>query len=297
METIGQSQLRSFLTPTSKGIITEDDDPCRVTCSQVRKDPGVNVNDYLDLAQKVATIQHYNPDYIFLYRGQDSDYLRKKATTLKPAIFRDIRGNPAGSQGLPSRGVLEMRFDILQKAESALVTHYPHSDGRKRLQRQRILRWAILQHYEICATPLLDVTHSLRIAASFATLGAETDAYIYLLGLPNLGAAITASAEAGLQIVRLSTACPPEAQRPHLQEGYLLGEYPDVPDVSQKEHYGSYEIDFGRRLVAKFRFDPKAFWLSSGPYQPFSKNALYPENDEALIELSKKIREMLPQGQ
>lgn len=37
-----------------------------------------------------------------------------------------------------------------------------------RLKRQRILHWSILQHYEVSATPLLDVTHSLPIAASFA---------------------------------------------------------------------------------------------------------------------------------
>ena len=45
-----------------------------------------------------------------------------------------------------------------------------------------------------------------------------------MLGVPNLSGAITASAEAGLQIVRLSSVCPPSAVRPHIQEGYLLGD-------------------------------------------------------------------------
>jgi len=30
--------------------------------------------------------------------------------------------------------------------------------------------WAILQHYGVCDTPLVDLTHSLRVAASFAHL-------------------------------------------------------------------------------------------------------------------------------
>lgn len=81
-----------------------------------------------------------------------------------------------------------------------------------------------------------------------------------MLGVPNLSGAITASAEAGLQIVRLSSVCPPAAVRPHIQEGYLLGEHPDISKYGQKALYHAYEIDFGRRLVAKFRFNPQTFW-------------------------------------
>jgi len=51
----------------------------------------------------------------------------------------------------------------------------------------------------------------------------------------------TASSEAGLQVIRLSSACPPEAVRPHLQEGYLLGEYPEIADYEQNAHYDYYE--------------------------------------------------------
>ena len=42
----------------------------------------------------------------------------------------------------------------------------------------------------------------------------------------------------------------------HLQEGYLLGEYPEIADFEQKTHYEDYEMDFGQRLIAKFRFNP-----------------------------------------
>lgn len=98
---------------------------------------------------------------------------------------------------------------------------------------------------------------------------------MFVFGVPNLSGAVTASSEASLQIVRLSSACPPEAVRPHLQEGYLLGEYPEIADFEQKTHYDYYEMDFGRRLVAKFRFDPTTFWSSSN-FPPATERALYP---------------------
>ena len=65
--------------------------------------------------------------------------------------------------------------------------------------------------------------------------------------------------------------------RPHFQEGYLLGEYPELYEFSQKRHYKHSEMDFGRRLVAKFRIDPRPdhFWKSPNfPFVP--TKALYP---------------------
>jgi hypothetical protein len=49
---------------------------------------------------------------------------------------------------------------------------------------------------------------------------------LYVIGVPNISGAISASAEAGLQVIRLSSVCPPSAIRPNVQEGYLVGEYP-----------------------------------------------------------------------
>jgi hypothetical protein len=66
------------------------------------------------------------------------------------------------------------------------------------------------------------------------------EAFVFVLGVPNLSGAVTASSEANLQIVRLSSACPPEAVRPHLQEGYLLGECPAIADFEQNAHYSHY---------------------------------------------------------
>ena len=56
----------------------------------------------------------------------------------------------------------------------------------------------------------------------------------------------------------------------------------------QKQYYAPYEIDFGRRLVARFRFDPRAFWKEGSAFPRVSKEALYPSPaDDPLYELAR----------
>lgn len=74
------------------------------------------------------------------------------------------------------------------------------------------------------------------------------------------------------------------AVRPHIQEGYLIGEYPDMPDFEQKRHYQPYEIDFARRLVGKFKIKVKEFWRDAN-FQKIPKAALYPNDTDELFKL------------
>lgn len=264
METIGTQDLWSFIDGQPEATTAKN--------SKIRVGRGHKVSSFMELATKVAELQFRNRDYVLLFRGQSIDYRNTKGkSTLKPALFRPIK------RGNPNPDTLIRRFKTLREAEQDLTRRYEEATllGSERLKRQRILRWAILQHYEVCTTPLLDITASLRIAASFASINDNGEAFLFVLGVPNLSGAITASAEAGLQIVRLSSVCPPKAIRPHLQEGYLVGEYPEMSDFAQKQEYFHYEIDFGRRVIAKFRFAPKTFW-KKGTFQMVSNEALYP---------------------
>ncbi|HKH49134.1 MAG TPA: FRG domain-containing protein [Thermoanaerobaculia bacterium] len=282
MQTIGEQELWSFYRGDSPEAQRAK------TCSAVRQGPGYRVRTFLELATRVAELQFRNRDYVLLFRGQTGDYRNaRKNTTLKPSLFRPFQSKN------PTPGKLVERFEILKKAEQELVSRYVQQKllGVERLKRHRILRWAILQHYEVCPTPLLDVTHSLRIAASFASHPATNEAFVFVLGVPNLSGAITASAEAGLQIVRLSSVCPPTAVRPHIQEGYLLGEYPEMSGSDQKDLYQHYEIDFGRRLVAKFCFDPEELWKKNDAFPKVEKDALYPSaDDDPLYRLALEVK-------
>ncbi len=283
METLGEQRLRTFLGGEWKiGGATNH---------EIRRDDGCAVASFAELVEKVAHLAFYNRDHVLLFRGQDRDYRNKAAnTTIQPSILRRPPDTAPGEW----LGLLYERYRVLQEAEGALVEGWTRTGlpDVRRLESHRSLRWAILQHYEVCATPVLDVTHSLRVAASFATHGARDaglkEAVLYVLAVPQISGAITASAEAGLQILRLSGICPPTAARPHFQEGYLLGHYPEFQTAEEKERYDLHEVDFARRLLGKFRLRLGHFWKTSFPLVP--KRALYPTAHDPLLELTRPLR-------
>ena len=270
MEKVGNTSLHSFFDERP-GIV-------EVKNQSIRRGPGHKVGSFLDLATKVAELQFMNREHVLLFRGQSKDHKTKNkgASLLKATLFR-LEG-----MKIPSKSVLTRRLEILRLAENRLVCAYGEEGlrGLDRLKRHRIVRWAILQHYDVCRTPLFDVSQSLRVAVSFAMLENETEeAFVFAFAVPNLSGAITASSESGLQIIRLSSACPPEAVRPHLQEGYLLGEYPEASEVDGEDIYDYHELDFGRRLVAKFRFNPYDF-RDGGKFIALDKTDLLPRYPE-----------------
>jgi len=296
VETIGQRPLRSFLFEYSKCAFSESDEPVEANSGAIRRDPGIIVNDYLDLSNKVAMIQYSNPEYIFLFRGQSDDHKHHSYTSIRPPIFRKIPLSKKGDFREIKESDLIEKYRILNNAENILLDIYPNQEGRQRLKRQRIIRWAILQHYGVCDTPLLDLTQSLRVAASFAGLGAEDYAFIYVMGFPSLGGPITAISEASLQLVRLATACPPEARRAHIQEGYLISEYPEIGDTDQAGDYEPKQLDFGRRVIAKFRFNPSSFWKNNSAFPKVPCSALFPDQDDDFVRIMNTIRSEVRPG-
>jgi FRG domain len=282
METIGKQKIWSFLDRSGD---------CQVTTNtRIREGAGHKVGSFLELAQKIAELQFLNRDHVLLFCGQGGDDRNIKGnTSVKPTLFR-----PEG-RGNPGPATLERRFEILARAERSLVGRYQSAGfrGLDRIKRHHVLRWSILQHYKVCATPLLDVTHSIRIAASFASLStresSKVRAYLFVLGVPNLSGAVTASAEAGLQIVRLSSVCPPQAVRPHIQEGYLLGQYPEITGVAERENYFHHEMDFGLRPVAKFHFEPASFWTDND-FPQVTESALFPNANDPLYRLALDVQ-------
>ena len=232
METIGRNVLWSldrFGKPAAKTNI------------QVRQTKGIKVKKFSQLARLVAELQFRNRDFVLVFRGQSKDYLNEaKNTSLRPGIFRPVQGDGT----VPAAEIIRRRFQRLETYDRQVVARadaiFPEREVAERLRRQRILRWSLLQHYEVCQTPLLDVTHSLRVAASFASDKMGDEAFVFVLGIPNISGAVTASIEAGLQVIRLASVCPSNAVRPHIQEGYVLGEYPEVGNTEQKQNYDGF---------------------------------------------------------
>jgi hypothetical protein len=200
------------------------------------------VTTFRALVEHVARLAYVNPDELLFFRGQDKDYQSKAGgTTLYPAIYR--------GDSLATRE-LRHRFELLDQAARLLVERFKKAkvDGHRELRQKRYIQWSILQHYEVLATPLLDLTQSLRVACSFAQLeSTDPTCYVYVLGLPYVTNRISINSEHDIVNVRLLSICPPAALRPYFQEGYLAG----TADVTT-EFDSKTELDFRNRLVAKF---------------------------------------------
>ncbi|MCF7980160.1 MAG: FRG domain-containing protein [Chromatiaceae bacterium] len=229
---------------------------------------GFPVSTYREIVEYCAALAYLNKDHLLFFRGQGLDFKNKNdKSTFYPSIYR--------GDYLPKREV-EHRFDILKQASSNLVELLGTrtKDGTGELKRKKYIQWSILQHYEVCGTPLIDFTHSLRVACSFAQLENRNDhAYIYVFGLPYITNRISINSEHDLINIRLLSICPPDALRPYFQEGYLAA----TSDI-EHEYDSKTELDFNRRLVVKFRIpNSSKFWGKD--FKIIPKSALYPQED------------------
>lgn len=127
------------------------EDQTHCTCLQPNnpEERSGHCKNYFDLADRIAELQYLNPQYVMMFRGQRSD--RKDATdatTHRPNIFR-------GADLQVRDHILMPLFDRLREAKRLLVNAYERHqlERRNEIRRYRILRWSILQHYEVCATP------------------------------------------------------------------------------------------------------------------------------------------------
>jgi hypothetical protein len=228
-------------------------------------------------------LAYANGDEFLFFRGQDKDFQSKAGgTTLYPAIYRE--------DVLPTRE-LRYRFEILDQAGALLADRFRAAkiDGHRELRQKRYIQWSILQHYEVVATPLLDLTQSLRVACSFAQLrSTDPSCYVYVLGLPYVTNRISINSEHDLVNVRLLSICPPAALRPYFQEGYLAGTTDVTADFESKT-----ELDFRNRLIAKFEIPrAKTFWGAG--FDQIPETALYPRGDTILdlcIGLKSELRD------
>ena len=247
------------------------------------------VSSYTDLLRRVATIAYYNRQFSLLFRGQSRDHALDAQgragvhSHLYPSIFRTV---PAVSgAAAPMRQVYERRFAILLEAERLLKA--TASSGA--ISRDQVLRWALLQHYDVCPTPLLDVTSSLQVAVSFALEKSASDGVLYVLGVPHLASAVSVSLESGTVVVRLDQVCPPEVLRPHFQEGSLIGTYPalETEDFLQRPT-GKLNLNMAGRLIEKFRL-VGSDW-GQGEFRPTAADILRPDDIDPYFRVMSQVR-------
>jgi len=243
----------------------------------IARNPCHEVKSYEELLEKIAYLNFYNPSLNLVFRGQDADYQwingdrEDVRSNLHPSIFRGLPTNRPEAKSVVSR-----RVGILEKAENLLKEKI----GTGYLYKHRVLRWAILQHYEICQTPLLDVTNSLQTALSFAFSNDHEKGYLYVLGLPQSTGPISTSLESMTQLIDLSKLCPPDAARPHYQHGLLLGDYPsglDLEEITRRAPHVS--SNFACRLLTKFQLTNMHNWVGNS-FTPTPKDILFPNSHD-----------------
>lgn len=207
---------------------------------------------YNDLIRMVAALASANPEYRFLFRGQTREYCRIfEGSYIIPSIYRlDEKGNRR-------RGLFDAALERLDEAELTLKCIVPY-DIWDKLGR-KVERWAVLQHYEVCATPLLDMTSSLAVACWFALHDASTGdkPIVYVFGLPYPQGPLSFDLSSGIFQLELTSLLPPIAERPVFQNGYLVG---TERDLNPRDGFIS---DYSKRLIAKIEIDNSPEFLSS----------------------------------
>jgi hypothetical protein len=163
------------------------------------------------------------------------------------------------------------------------------------LELFREAQWAVAQHYALWPTPLIDITSSLRTAASFALWGGRPEGWLYVVALTPSINSITLDADQHIVLARLQAVCPPVAKRPHFQDGFLAGRFPFDCPVSNDIDKNPWKVsDLANRLVAKIRLTDAdneccrqnhkpsgpGFW--SDDFPRMSSESLMPEHDELL---------------
>jgi len=211
-------------------------------CDVGREDERGRVESYVELQEIVSFLNVMNKGEILLFRGQPGDY------ELRPTLHREIWYPPA-AVGLEVIDLTTDRKHFVRQLEQARELVRILLKGRlprwRPFDTEPTAAWAVIQHYNIWPTPALDLTSSLRVAASFALglkhfCGATRRApaphrkpsYLYVFGFDRiisdvmrLGAAPLDDTDRGAEqfnVIRLSALCPPTTVRPHLQEGFLV---------------------------------------------------------------------------
>lgn len=249
------------------------------TVSKVRASDGFEVTTFRKLMEEVAYVTLNNPQFEMYYRGQNKDYKnnqgvfyqnRNPKTTIYPSICRPEKKADGTLKYSVRKAQIEKRYEELSKILELV-------DRRKSYFNEYY--YALFQHYDILPTPFIDITQSLRVAATFA-LRNSSKGYVYVFGLPYPNQSISYFADHGIVLMKLQNMVPAAALRPRFQEGYLVGKFPILPNKTNGD-------DLANRLVAKFLVDDSNgnFWDQY--FQPMPEDLIYPENDSIEKELIK----------
>lgn len=227
--------------------------PFRQRAAEVLSGPFWEVAHWEELRAAVSFLTLMNKRSVLYFRGQGAHY-----PECLPVLFRDewslagdtykLTPRNRGRYYAAIRRLQDDVFDVAKRVGTPryyMLEHFPSAAA------------AILQHYELWPTHMIDLTRSLSIAISFASGSAKRDsAYLYVVAMPDLRGSITSDMDQHVSLARLEAICPPDAKRPHHQDSYLAARFPEPPGDCNPgdKRWDDWErgSDLMQRLVAKF---------------------------------------------
>lgn len=244
----GPKAYRTFLR--ERGFPTGLKDTLQ-SSSAVWADEPLEAESYEELIEIVSFISIMNKRHTLFFRGQ-GQHLEPL-----PGIFRRRWRSLSGqSYELPPEPKIRQRiwehlggriYSIVQEVCSQFPMPRP---ATLRMFREAV--WAVAQHYELWPTPLIDVTPNLRVAASFALLGGNSEGNLYVAALVPSTNSVTFDADQHIVLARLQAVCPPVAKRPHYQDGFLVGRFPFAnPNRNEIDRDPDKVSRLSRRLLAR----------------------------------------------
>lgn len=249
------------------------------TVNKVRASDGYPIGDFKNLIDEVALVTLNNRSFEMFYRGQSTDYLnnqseyysdRKKKSKILPSICRPERKDDGTLKYSIRKKVIQERYKRLHKLIDFI-------NSKKNAKSPDDYYMSLFQHYDILPTPLIDITQSLRVAATFA-LRKNRIGYVYVFGLPYPNQSTSYFTDLGIVLLKLQNIVSVKAVRPRYQEGYLVGKFP----FSQTKDIGD---DLSGRMVAKFKVDNTKGGFWDKDFLPMPEDILYPKGDEIEKEL------------
>lgn len=250
---------------------------------------------YDELIEYISFLTCMNKRLVLYYRGQTIQ------DTPTPTIFRDFWHSPYGTKiKIPSPYIYWKELPSIGK-EVCEICNKVGVPRPRTIELIREAQMAIIQHYNLWPTPLLDITQNLRMATTVALTENRCEGFLFVFGLPNTTASVSYDVDQHIVLARLESVCPPSARRPHIQNGFLVGRHPlyDLrPDHDLNANPNLHNMN--RRLVACIRLinEPSdnnkhgSFW--DDDFFPISADRLYPNDndkfDHLINDLKLKIR-------
>jgi hypothetical protein len=252
----------------------------------IRRSDGYPVKSFRDLVELTAQIAIWNKRYDIFYRGQTQDFKNKNnKSDIYPSICRPEKSIYGLYKASIKSTTIEKRLTELQSFVRYLSSKERFPVKWKRTKTFVENDYALIQHYEILPTPLIDITQSLRVAATFALKQSSTG-FLYVFGLPYPHGSISYFIDNHIVLVKLQNSCPSNALRPRYQEGFLVGRFPFSP-------YKAIGDNLATRMLAKFKLDNSNGQFWDNLFMPLSEEILFPVKDQKMNELEKKYEDFL----